>query len=60
MDSDFDHMDYIYKISANDSPIDIEQIMLFYQQLKISANDIRGSVSHLSWKKQMQTVVDSL
>ena len=60
MDSDFDQMEYVYKIPANDSPIDIEQIMQFYQQLMISANDIRESVCHLSWRKQMQNVIDAL
>ena len=60
MDSDFDRMDYIYKIPSNDSSIEIDQIIQFYQQLEISAKDIRESVCHLSWKKQMQTVVDSL
>lgn len=60
MDTDFDHMEYVYKIPADESPIDIKQIIQFFQQLNISAIDIRESVGYLSWKDQMQTVIDAL
>lgn len=60
MDADFDQMEYVHKVQADDSPVDIQQIIHFYQQMSLSSLEIRESVRHLSWDKQMQSVIDAL
>lgn len=56
-DSDFDLQPYIIKAPADESPIDINQILDFVDNFQMKAEDIRKSVEHLSWKKQMQKVL---
>jgi len=60
MDADFDAMEYVCKVPADESPIDIQQLLSFCQRLRLSPVDIRQSVLHLSWVKQMRIVIDSL
>ena len=57
-DSDFDNQPYVLKVPADDSPIDIQKIVNFVDQFKISPEEIRMSVKRLSWKMQMRHVVD--
>lgn len=59
-DSDFDYQPYIIKAPADDSPIDIEHIINFMAQFDMKPADIRKTVKHLTWKIQMQRVVDSI
>ncbi|MDD3052057.1 MAG: glycosyltransferase family 1 protein [Candidatus Cloacimonetes bacterium] len=56
-DSDFEKMSYIIKAGANDSPIDIESLIRFYKTHSFSPQKIRESISDLSWKNQMQKVI---
>jgi glycosyltransferase involved in cell wall biosynthesis len=59
-DSDFDHQPYVLKATADESPVNIQQIIDFVgnnQQLPVV---IRKSVENLSWKIQMQQVVDAV
>jgi hypothetical protein len=59
-DSDFDHQPYVLKAPADESPVNIQQIIDFVgnnQQLPVV---IRKSVENLSWKIQMQQVVDAV
>lgn len=59
IDDDFENMPYIIKAPADESPIDIQNIIYFYKSLKLSPSEIRESiVNTLSWKVQMQKVVD--
>ena len=58
-DSDFDNQSYVLKVPADESPIDIARIVEFEEQLTISPLQIRQTVEHLSWKVQMQKVVDA-
>ena len=58
-DSDFDHQSYVLKVPADESPIDIARIIEFEEQLTITPQQIRQTVEHLSWKVQMQKVVDA-
>ena len=60
IDSDFENMSYILKAPANEDPIDICRIVDFYSKINISGKEIRESISHLSWKNQMNTVINSL
>ena len=59
-DSDFDHQPYIIKAPADESPIDIQQIIDFIDDNSLKPEDIRKTVGHLAWKIQMQTVIDEV
>jgi len=59
-DSDFDHQPYIIKAPADESPINIQIIIDFADHFTISPKEIRKSVEHLTWKIQMQRVMDGL
>ena len=59
-DSDFDHQPYVLKAPADESPINIQQIIDFVEANQFNPADIRKSVEHLSWKNQMQQVVDAV
>lgn len=56
-DSDFDHQPYVLKAPADESPINIPQLIDFVGNIQMSPTDIRKSVEHLSWKIQMQRVI---
>lgn len=59
-DDDFDNMPYVIKAPADESPIDIKQIVEFYKSINIPPSEIRGSIINtLSWKVQMQKVVNN-
>jgi len=57
-DTDFEKMSYIMKVPADESPIDIQQLVLFYEGIKETPQDIRNSISHLSWRDQMRKVIN--
>nr|WP_321521483.1 glycosyltransferase family 1 protein [uncultured Macellibacteroides sp.] len=59
-DSDFDHMPYVLKISADESPINIESVIDFYRNNTFSPVQIRESIYDLSWKKQMKNIIDKV
>ena len=59
-DSDFDHQPYVLKAPADESPIDIGRIVDFMAHFSMQPADIRKTVEHLTWKIQMQRVIDSL
>jgi glycosyltransferase involved in cell wall biosynthesis len=59
-DSDFDHQPYVLKAPADESPINIQQIIDFVDQFTMKPEDIRKTVEHLKWKYQMQRVLDSV
>ena len=57
-DSDFDRQPYVMKVPADESPIDIGQIIDFVDNHRFRPEEIRQTVSHLTWKIQMQKVID--
>lgn len=59
-DDDFDHMPYVLKIPANESPVNIIQIIDFYHSLSMLPSDIRASIQHLSWNEQMKKVYENV
>ena len=59
-DSDFDHQPYILKAPADESPIDIQQIIDFMSHFTFKPEEIRKTVEHLTWKIQMQRVIDGV
>ena len=60
IDDDFEEMPYIMKVPADESPVDINKIIDFFFYLEHKPEQIRESVQHLSWKNQMQKVLDSI
>jgi glycosyltransferase involved in cell wall biosynthesis len=59
-DSDFDHQPYVLKAPADESPIDIQRIINFVDHLQMEPRKIRKTVEHLTWKIQMQQVIDAV
>ena len=59
-DKDFDNQPYIIKALPDESPIDIQQIIDFIDKQHFNPKEIRNSVKHLSWKIQMQRVIDEV
>jgi hypothetical protein len=59
-DSDFDQLPYVLKAPADESPIDIQQIVDFMNHFTMKPEDIRHTVEHLTWTIQMQNVLYSI
>ena len=59
-DSDFDNQPYVLKAPADESPIDIQQIIDFLNHFDMKPEEIRRSVEPLQWKFQMKKVVDAV
>ena len=59
-DSDFDHQPYVLKAPADESPLDIQKIIDFLNHFTMKPEEIRHTVEHLTWKIQMQRVVDAI
>ncbi|MCQ2237850.1 MAG: glycosyltransferase family 1 protein [Bacteroidaceae bacterium] len=59
-DDDFETMPYILKAPADESPIDVESIIRFNEECRISPEEIRKSITHLSWKEQMRIVMENI
>lgn len=59
-DNDFDHQPYVLKAPADESPVDIQQILDFMDHFAMKPEDIRKTVEHLTWKIQMQRVLDAV
>ena len=57
-DSDFDNQPYVIKALPDESPIDVPQILDFIGQHHFQPEEIRKTVQQLSWKIQMQKVLD--
>ena len=53
-------MPYILKAPADESAIDINEIVRFYSALDIPPEQIRNSIGRLSWKNQMKKVIKEL
>lgn len=60
IDEDFDEKEYVLKAPADETAIDINHIISFYQNITLSPTDIRASIEHLSWNNQMKKVVNTV
>lgn len=56
-DEDFDNAPYVFKVPADESPIDVKALSEFLSALDMPPEQIRGSVQHLSWTEQMGKVI---
>ena len=59
-DEDFEGKSYVLKAPADESAINIQNIIDFYLHLHISPKIIRESISDLSWTIQMKKVLDEV
>lgn len=59
-DTDFDNQPYVLKALTDESPINIQKIIDFMEHITMSPQDIRRTVKHLTWKIQMQKVIDAV
>lgn len=59
-DGDFDRQAYVLKVPADESPIDVQQIVDFIDTHHFKPEDIRKTVVYLKWKTQMQRVLDAV
>ena len=59
-DSDFDQQPYILKAPADESPINVQQIIEFIDHFAMKPEEIRRTVEHLSWKVQMEKVLKQI
>ena len=59
-DSDFDNRPYVMRVPADESPIDVGSVVSFIGSHTFSPAEIRSSVAHLSWRNQMQKVVEAV
>lgn len=59
-DSDFDHQLYVLKAPADETPIDIQQIVDFVESRQWNPEEIRKTVEPLQWKIQMEKVMDAV
>lgn len=60
IDGDFEEKPYILKAPADESPIDIGQVVDFVDRLTMTPADIRKSIHDLTWEKQMEKVVNEV
>lgn len=56
-DSDFDNRPYVLKAPADETAINIHDIIRFYRKTSLSPHDIRKSIADLSWENQMNLVL---
>ncbi|MCB8566263.1 glycosyltransferase [Fusobacterium ulcerans] len=59
-DPDFINKEFIYKVSNNEKLFDIEKIIEWYKNLKITSKEIREYSKNFSWDIQMKKVVNYL
>ena len=57
-DDDFDQMPYVLKLSADESPINIPQLITFCRSQAMLPSEIRASIHHLSWEEQMKKIYE--
>ena len=56
-DNDFEDKPYIIKAPADESPVNIRQIIDFIDTHDVNPSEIRNTVEYLSWRFQMEKVV---
>ena len=59
-DSDFDDKPYIIKAPADESPINVGEIINYIDNHDFNPAEIRKTVEHLSWKYQMEKVITEI
>jgi hypothetical protein len=57
---DFDDKNYVFKVPADESPIDIQSLCTFAKRQPCAPEQIRSSVAHMTWDNQMITILKEL
>lgn len=57
---DFDNQDYVLKVPADESPIDINQLCEFVRNNDFVPSEISKTVSNFTWENQMRTIVKAV
>ena len=57
LNTDFDNKKYVLKVPADDTDINVMDILSFYHSLNITPNEIRDSVSDLTWDRQIEKII---
>ena len=60
IDLDFEGQEFVHKVSHDESLIDIEKIIKWYKNLKVTSEEIRDFSKQFSWDIQMKKVVDEI
>ena len=60
IDSDFEDKPYIIKAPADESIINVSEIISFYEKCSYTPFEIKKTIENLSWRKQMQKVIDEV
>lgn len=56
--NDFDAQPYIIKVPQDETPIDVFRLIEQFNRINKSPQEIRNSVSHLTWHEQMKKIAD--
>lgn len=56
--NDFDKQPYVIKVPQDETPIDILNIIENFYRIRTSPEEIRESISNLTWEKQMKIIAD--
>ena len=59
-DSDFDDKPYVIKAPADESPVNVQEIICYIDNHDFNPAEIRKTVERLSWKCQMEKVITEL
>lgn len=59
-DPGFENVSFVYKVKEDESLINIEEIIEWYKNLKISSEEIREFSKKFDWKLQMKKVLNEL
>lgn len=59
-DPDLRKVPFVYHISKNEKLIDIQELLKWYENLKISPEEIRKYAEEFTWDKQMKKVIDEI
>ena len=51
---------YILKVPADETAIDINSLIHFYEKQSLSPLEIRESIRSLSWETQMNKIINSI
>lgn len=61
IDDDFERMPYVMKIPADETPLDIDEVVKFCRSVTMTSEEIRASIiEKLSWKTQMKQVIENI
>ena len=61
INTDFDNCSFIKRVSQDDTPIDVNELLAFIEEQKTSPAEIRQFVAdNLTWDIQMRKVLDEI